>query len=37
VLVKGSRSAGMEQVVSALKEQVHSFQPPASGGPIDAA
>jgi UDP-N-acetylmuramoyl-tripeptide--D-alanyl-D-alanine ligase len=31
-LVKGSRSAGMEQVVSALKEQTH-----ASGGPIDAA
>jgi UDP-N-acetylmuramoyl-tripeptide--D-alanyl-D-alanine ligase len=32
VLVKGSRSAGMEQVVSLLKERTH-----ASGGPIDAA
>jgi len=31
-LVKGSRSAGMEQVVSSLKEQTH-----ASGGPVDAA
>ena len=31
-LVKGSRSAGMEQVVSALKQTTH-----ASGGPIDAA
>ena len=34
-LVKGSRSAGMEQVVSALKERTQ--QPHASGGPIDAA
>ncbi|MGN2249035.1 UDP-N-acetylmuramoyl-tripeptide--D-alanyl-D-alanine ligase [Frateuria sp. GZRe14] len=31
-IVKGSRSAGMEQVVSSLKEQTH-----ASGGPVDAA
>ena len=31
-LVKGSRSAGMEQVVSALKQITH-----AAGGPIDAA
>ncbi|MEI7035803.1 UDP-N-acetylmuramoyl-tripeptide--D-alanyl-D-alanine ligase [Fulvimonas yonginensis] len=31
-LVKGSRSAGMEQVVAALRHSIH-----ASGGPIDAA